>query len=130
MPMSLSLNNKTWCFSKSKAELKLSEITLDSARLSSDACKSCVSNNTTIIIPRPFLKPNWVWGKIFSAFANLYIFLATNFSKNFDIIDVIEISQNSSGNWIRILTFGFGVTVAILNDSGKLPEVNRSQNIS
>ena len=44
IPMSLSLNNRAAWITKSKAELKSSEITLDSACMSSDACKSCVSN--------------------------------------------------------------------------------------
>ena len=46
------------------------------------------------------------------------------FSIIFDIIGVIEICIYSSGNWV-----GIGVTLLILHDSGKLPEVKRAQNI-
>ena len=129
IPMSLNLNKRAWCFTKSKVELKSSETSLDSPRLSSDACKSCVSYNRASAVPSIFLKPNWVWDKIFSAFANLYSLLATSFSKTFDIIWVMEIDVYSSGNWVGLLPFEIGVTVAVHHDSGKIPEVKKAQKV-
>ena len=127
--MSLSLNNRAWWFTKSKAELKASEITLDSARLSNDACKSCGDNNRASYVPRPFLKQNWVWSKIFSEFANLSSLLAISFSKIFTIFEVMEIGLHSSGNWVWVLPFGIGITLVILHNSGKLPEVKQAQKV-
>ena len=37
----------------------------------------------------------------------------------------MEIGLYSSGNFVGVLPFGIGVTLAILHDSEKLPEVKR-----
>ena len=41
----------------------------------------------------------------------------------------MEIGLYSSGNCVRVLPFGIGVTLAFLHDSGKLPDVKKAQKV-
>ena len=60
-----NLYNRLWWLTELKTELKLSETFRDSGRFSRKDCRSCISNR------RPFLKLNWVMGKIFIESINL-----------------------------------------------------------
>ena len=68
-------------------------------------------------VPRPFLNQTEFEAIFFSAFANLHSLLTISFSKILDIIGVIKIGLYSSGNWVGILPFRIGVTLAMIQEN-------------